>query len=59
VSGRQDDPLWVFIESIEKWLKVVAYLWCASWLYDFICVLPPDIGIQVMNGILKKLNITK
>jgi hypothetical protein len=49
----------VLIESMEKWLKVVAYLWFASWLYDFICVLPPDIGTQVMDAILKKLGITK
>jgi hypothetical protein len=59
VSGRPDDPLWVFIEGIEKWLKVVAYLWCASWLYDFICVLPHDIGNQVMDAILQKLGIKK
>jgi hypothetical protein len=47
----------VLIESMEKWLKVVAYLWAANWLYDFICVLPHDIGTQVMDAILRKLNI--
>jgi len=47
----------VLIEGMEKWLKVVAYLWVASWVYDLICVLPPDIGNRVMEAILKKLGI--
>ena len=51
--------MWVFIEGMEKWLKIVAYLWCASWLYDFICVLPHDIGNQVMDAILQRLGIKK
>jgi hypothetical protein len=47
----------VLIEGMEKWIKIVAYLWAANWLYDFICVLPPDIGNQVMEAILKKIGI--
>lgn len=47
----------VLIEGIEKWLKVVAYLWAANWIYDLICVLPTDIGTRVMEAILKKLGI--
>jgi hypothetical protein len=57
MPGRQDDPLWIFIEGIEKWLKVVAYLWCASWLFDLIKVLPADIGGRLVEAILKKFGI--
>lgn len=57
MSGPPDDPLWVFIESIEKWLKIIAYLWCASWLFDLIKVLPADIGGRIVEAILKKIGI--
>jgi hypothetical protein len=49
----------VLIEAMEKWIKVVCYLWAANWLYDFICVLPPELGNQVMDAILRKLGIIK
>jgi hypothetical protein len=47
----------VLIDGIEKWLKVVAYLWAASWILDLIKVLPPDIGGRIVEAILKKLGL--
>ena len=44
----------VLIEAMEKWLKVVVYLWLVNLAYDFICALPPEMGTKVVDWLMKK-----
>lgn len=39
---------------MEKWIKVVCYLWLANIAFDILCALPPEIGTKVVDWLMKK-----
>ena len=45
------------LQALEKYLRVIAYIWAASWFLDLLKVLPPEIGDRIVEAILKKLGI--
>jgi hypothetical protein len=47
----------ILIDGMEKWIKVICYLWLANIAFDILIVLPPDIGNRVIEYVLKKFGI--
>jgi hypothetical protein len=47
----------IILDALEKWIKVVCYLWLADIAFSILIVLPPEIGNRVIEYILKKLGI--
>ncbi len=55
--GGDKDPADVAFEALDKFIRVIAYLIFASYAFDFIITLPPDIANRIFQMIFQRLGL--
>ncbi len=47
----------IFLDAMDKWLRVVCYL-AAAWIgFDILVTLPPELANRIIEAILRRLGI--